>query len=222
VSEWGKIMKFRSGILAVALASSAALASANAADLYHGPDAGGFKDGPVYVGVNWSGAYAGVNGGMGWSDRTDFLDPTGAFGGGQIGYNFQRGPLVVGLEADIGGAGVTDSAASNTSSLDWFGSVRGRVGYALDRALVYATGGYGYGRVRNNAGSQTQDGWVVGNGVEYKITPAWTARLEAQFYDLSASSSIGPLGMGAGSHTEFSALRVGLNYFFGNGYEPMK
>jgi outer membrane immunogenic protein len=215
-------MKLRSGILAMALASTAALASANAADMYRGPDAGGYKDGPVYVGVNWSGAYAGVNGGFGWSDRTDFLDPTGAFGGGQIGYNFQRGPLVVGLEADFDGAGISDSAGGNKSSLDWFGSARGRIGYALDRALVYATGGYGYGHVKNNAFSQTQDGWVVGNGVEYKFTPAWTARLEAQFYDLGASSTVGPLGMGAGTHTEFSTLRVGLNYFFGNGYEPMK
>ena len=216
-------MKLRSGILAAALASTAALASANAADMYRGPDAGGYKDGPVYVGVNWSGLYGGVNGGYGWSDRTDKLDPTGAIGGGQIGYNFQRGPIVVGLEADIEGAGISDSVGANKSSLDWFGSVRGRAGYALDRALIYATGGYGYGHVSNNNLSQTQDGWVVGTGVEYKIAPAWSAKLESQFFDLGANNTVGPLGLGAGSHTQFSTLRVGVNYFFGgSGYDPLK
>jgi outer membrane immunogenic protein len=211
-------MKLHSGILATALASIVGLASANAADMYRGPDAGGYKDGPGYVGINWSGLFAGVNGGFGWSDRTDALDPTGGFGGGQIGYNIQRGPVVLGLEADIDGSGITDSVGGQKSSLDWFGTVRGKAGYALDRALVYVSGGYAYGQVTNNGVSQFQDGWAITEGVEYKLTSVWSARLEGEFADLNGK----PLGGGAGSHTQFSTIRAGVNYSIGAGYDQLK
>ena len=145
---------------------------------------GGYKDGPAYVGVNWSGLYVGANVGYGASANTDPLDPTGAFGGGQIGYNFQRGNIVFGVEADIQGSGVSDSGYGLKSSLDYFGSVRGRVGYTFDRTLVYGTGGFGFGQVTNEGLAETQTGWVVGAGAEYKITPAWSAKAEYQYFDL--------------------------------------
>ena len=78
---------------------------------------GGYKDGPAYVGVNWSGLYVGVNGGYGWS-RTPTCHPAGAFGGGQIGYNFQRGNIVFGIETDIQGSGVSTAGGGYKSSLD--------------------------------------------------------------------------------------------------------
>ncbi len=217
-------MKLLSGIVAAALTGAVAMTSANAADMYRGLGAEPMKDGPVYVGVNWSGLYAGANGGYGWSNRFDNLDPTGAFGGGQIGYNFQRGNLVVGLEADIQGAGITDSGGGVKSSLDWFGSVRGRAGYAFDRTLVYATGGFGYGQVTNAGFAGTQTGWVAGGGSEYKITPVWSAKVEYQYFDLDApaSSAVGPLGAGTGDRTQFSTIRAGVNYFIGGGYDPLK
>ncbi len=217
-------MKLLSGILAATLTSVVALASANAADMYAG---GGYKDGPAYVGVNWSGLYVGVNGGYGWSANTDWLDPTGAFGGGQIGYNFQRGNIVFGIETDIQGSGVSDSGGGYKSSLDYFGSVRGRLGYAFDRALVYGTGGFGYGQVTNDGYSQTQTGWVAGGGVEYKITPAWSAKAEYQYFDLGEhsdydSNGTGPLGDAISGRTQFSTFRVGVNYFVGGGYDTLK
>ena len=218
-------MKLLTGIVAATLTSVVALASANAADMYSGPAGpGGYKDGPAYVGVNWSGLYVGVNGGYGWSANTDYLDPTGVFGGGQIGYNFQRGNIVFGLETDFQGSGISDSGWGDKSSLDWFGSVRGRAGYAFDRALVYATGGFGYGQVTNNGFSETQTGWVVGAGVEYKITPVWSAKAEYQYFDLDApyNSPVGPLGYGSGDRTQFSTIRAGVNYFVGGVYEPLK
>ncbi len=86
--------------------------------------------------VNWSGLYFGANGGYGWADNDSSIN--GGFGGGQIGYNFQRGKIVFGAETDIR-APVLRGAASAT--LDYFGTVRGRVGYAFDRTLVYGTGG---------------------------------------------------------------------------------
>ncbi len=220
-------MKLLSGIFAATLSSVVALASANAADMYNGPA----SYGPAYATVNWSGLYVGVNGGYGWSANSDFLDPTGAFGGGQIGYNFQRGNFVFGLETDFQGSGISDSGWGGKSALDWFGSVRARAGYAFDRALVYGTGGFGYGSVSNGGcfsgdcgGNETQGGWVVGAGLEYKITPVWSGKVEYQYFDLDApySSPVGPLGYGSGDRTQFSTVRVGVNYFVGGAYEPQK
>ena len=72
-----------------------------------------------------------------------------AFGGGQIGYNFQRGNIVFGLETDLEGSGIRWQRASvglTSSAVTGSARVRGRVGYAFDRALVYATGGFGLWR----------------------------------------------------------------------------
>jgi outer membrane immunogenic protein len=213
-------MKLISGVLAATLTSAAALTCANAADMYPGPSIAG----PAYVSINWSGLYAGVNGGYGWSGRDDNLDPTGGFGGGQIGFNLQRGHAVAGVEADIQGAGITGSGGGVRSSLDWFGSVRGRAGYASGRTLIYATGGLGYGQVTNAGISGAQTGWIAGGGAEYKITPVWSAKAEYQYFELDApASGVGPLGAGTGGQTQFSTFRIGVNYFIGgSGYEPFK
>jgi outer membrane immunogenic protein len=209
-------------------ASVVALATAaNAADMYR-PSAGGYKDVP-YVGVNWSGLYVGVNGGYGAnaaSVTATFPDPDGGFGGGQIGYNVQRGNIVFGLEADIQGADITATDAFGyTSKLDWFGTVRGRVGYTVGQALIYGTGGFAYGNVNNTGwGSETQTGWVAGGGVEYKFNPSWSAKAEYQYLDLDATDAAGAgrLGDGALDRTQVNTVRVGLNYFVGGGYDPLK
>lgn len=171
------------------LTSALALAafSANAADL------GGYKDGSADVGVNWSGLYVGINGGYGWSaggstvqayaDYSGYTatsgittyDKTGGFGGGQIGYSFQQGRFVYGLETDIeagsvGGKGsafvndyepivfpspgqfnVLDAATQRQSTLDWFGTFRARLGYATGSWLFYLTGGLAYGETQGSA-----------------------------------------------------------------------
>jgi outer membrane immunogenic protein len=214
------VIKLLSSILAATLTGAVALTSANAADMYPGPGMGG----PAYVSVNWSGLYAGVNGGYGWSGRDDNLDPAGGFGGGQIGFNLQRGPIVAGVEADIQAAGIVDSGGGVRSSLDWFGSLRGRAGYAFARTLIYATGGLGYGQVTNAGVSGAQTGWIAGGGAEYKITPVWSAKAEYQYFELDApASGVGPLGSGTGGQTQFSTFRAGINYFIGgSGYEPLK
>lgn len=192
---------------------------------------GGWGDGPSYAVVNWSGLYFGANVGYGWSENADNLDPTGGFGGGQIGYNFQSGNLVFGLEADFQGSGISDSVPGDKSSLDWFGSVRARLGFAVHNALVYSTAGFGYGQVHNNGcifnfgcGTETQSGWVIGGGVEYKLAPSWSVRAEYLYYDLDApfSSPVGPLGDGLGDRTQFSTFRIGVNYFIGQSYGPLK
>jgi outer membrane immunogenic protein len=202
--------------------------AANAADLYKSsppPPAVSFKDtAPPYVAVTWSGLYGGVNGGGGWSAKTDFLSPTGGFGGGQIGYNFQYGSVVFGIEGDFDASDIADKNQGQKSSLNWFGSARGRLGYAFDRTLLYGTGGFGYGRVKNDGFAEIQTGWVAGGGVEYKFSPSWSGKVEYLYYDLDAplSSPVGPLGGGAGDRTQFHTVRAGVNYFLSSVYEPLK
>ncbi|MBI4723668.1 MAG: porin family protein, partial [Rhodomicrobium sp.] len=172
-------MKLLSGILGLTLTSVVALASANAADMYGAPAGGGYKDGPAYVGVNWSGLYGGVN--VGYGEHVDYDDISGGFAGGQIGFNFQRGNLVYGVETDFQFSGIGASyngwLGSASIDLNYFGTVRGRLGYAFDRALVYATGGFAYGELEAAAaipllgwswhGSEVETGYVLGGGVEY-------------------------------------------------------
>jgi outer membrane immunogenic protein len=220
--------KFYTSLLGLTLASAAVL-SANAADPYRG-GAGG----PVYAAVDmWTGFYGGVNAGGGSSANSGDLSPAGGFGGGQIGYNWQ-GALglgsqwVLGIEADLQGSGIEDSAFGARSSLNWFGTVRGRIGYAFGPTLVYGTGGFAFGEVENTAGpfsvTETQTGYVVGAGVEYKFNPSWSIKGEYQFISLGASdlSGAGPLGFTGGDRSEVNTFRVGVNYHFGRGFEALK
>src|SRR5208282_2368429 len=114
------------------------------------------------------------------------------------------------------------------SEMDYFGTVRGRIGYAFDKALVYGTGGFAWGNVTNSVPgfsvSETQTGWVVGGGVEYKLAPNWSGKIEYQYMDLDASSATGagPLGFAANNDTQVHTVRVGLNYFVGSNYIPLK
>jgi outer membrane immunogenic protein len=229
-------MKLRNGFLGLTLTSALALAasSANAADIYRPAAPGGYKDGPVYAEVNWSGLYVGVNGGYGWTANTDSaagdLNPEGGFGGGQIGYNWQGvfglgRSWVVGVEADFQGSGISDNSFGDKASLNWFGTVRGRLGYAFGPTLLYGTGGFAYGNVKNSGfGTETQTGYVVGGGVEYKINPSWSVKGEYQFLSLDASDLSGPGALGAPERdtTEVHTVRVGLNYHIGPSYEPLK
>ena len=189
----------------LAAASVVALtAAANAADMYR-PSAGGYKDTP-YVGVNWSGLYFGANGGYGEASNDSSI--SGGFGGGQIGYNIQRGNIVAGLETDIQGSSIK---GSNTATLDYFGTVRGRVGYAIDRpwftaraALLMAT---------STRAPDSVDGWVAGGGVEYKINPSWSAKAEYQYVGIYQERL---------RQHRVNTFRVGVNYFVGSTFEPLK
>jgi outer membrane immunogenic protein len=231
-------------ILICTVSALALSAAANAADIYRAEGPGGYKDGPVYVPVaTWTGFYVGVNGGYGWTSNNsdDVLSPAGGFGGGQIGYNWQAGShfgipgnLVLGIEADIQGADISDKvsgvAVGLESRLNYFGTVRGRLGLAFDRALVYATGGFAYGEVENSfaflgtfKARDTQTGYTLGGGVEYKINSSWSVKGEYQFISLDASdSTLGNLGFNGGDRSEFHTIRAGLNYHVGSTYEPLK
>jgi outer membrane immunogenic protein len=250
----------RIALLAFTLTSVVAFASANAADMYRAPAAGGYKDTP-YVTEDWAGFYAGVNGGGAWSEFSDKfaltpfggIDPQGGFGGGQIGYNWQgiwHPHLVLGVEADIQGAGIEDKATFSVtpfkSSLDYFGTVRGRLGYAFGPSLLYATGGFAYGGIDNEIGvlvltkngivaetaknTGTATGYTVGGGIEYKFNSAWSVKAEYQFINLGRNDpefrGVNLCTVSAGAlkceDDAFHTARVGLNYHFGTGYVPLK
>ncbi len=221
-------MKLLSGILGLTLSSVVVLATAHAADLSAGP--GSYKDGPLYAGPGWSGFYAGINGGYGWGsgkvydeyahngaiveEASKSLNPEGGFGGGQIGYNWQRGQLVYGLEADIqgsnigGGTTVSSSPvptyyANSSEDLDWFGTVRARAGVTVfGQGLLYATGGFAYGGVVDKltkasspnsivseSNSKTATGYVAGGGFEYLLNSKWSVKAEYQYIDLGSDKS---------------------------------
>jgi outer membrane immunogenic protein len=175
----------------------------------------------------------------------------GGFGGGQAGYNWQRDRWVFGLEADIQGADIRGSSAATipyisagnsitagvTERLDWFGTVRGRVGYAWDRLLIYGTGGFAYGQVRSSltmtdtfgfssaaSNTTTRTGYAVGAGGEYAFGTNWSAKVEYQYINLgrgtlNAVEFAGgvPTGFAVSNTTRFDyhTVRVGLNYKFG-------
>jgi len=189
---------------------------------------------------------------------------SGGFGGGQIGYNwelpggFKDGPShwVVGLETDIQGAGVDGSFApkvinsfidtvSAKKELDYFGTFRGRIGYSFGNTLLYGTGGFAYGGVKNRVfdnlavvaplgtvtmqRSATETGYVVGAGVEYLIAPRWSFKAEYQYIDLGSynlsSTEVPPSGITFTSgkfENTFNTVRAGVNYHFGSVYEPLK
>ena len=151
------------------------------------------------------------------SNRSDSENPTGIIGGGQIGYNWQIDKLVLGLEADLDGSGQTVSnsvtianctfaagscTVSGTVKIDWFATVRGRVGFAADRWLFYATAGYGWqhgktsstvtvGATSGSGGetAETRGSYVVGGGVETALSANWIAGVEYLYLDTGTFST---------------------------------
>ena len=228
--------------------------TANAADLYRAPPPPPVSYVPPVIATNtWTGFYAGINGGYGWGsggntisyfdglDQSARAQPQGGFGGGQIGYNYQTGSFVFGVETDFQGAGISNSVTGTTAngfdftskeSIDWFGTARGRLGFAVGNALLYGTGGFAYGNVNQRASNDvnvfasntTQTGYAAGGGIEYKFNPAWSLKAEYQYIDLGSQKLTDNLGNTTNPlDTNFQTARIGLNYRFGGGgYEPLK
>jgi len=191
----------------------------------------------------------------------------GFSGGGQIGYNYQFNPgrgVVIGFEADaqylgfgsnrnnaviVGGAlapGFLVTDPRGLSSLDFFGTVRGRLGYAFDRTLVYGTGGFAYGSgsaSRNFGGFAGNDsfrtGWTAGGGIEFALandsflnffrSSAVTVKIEGLYVNLDRGTrnqgafvidtvnNVPAVFNPVGRRSdEFAVVRAGLNYKFGS------
>ncbi len=166
--------------------------------------------------TSWAGPYIGGNIGYSWGKVSNSgFEPSGVAGGAQIGYNWQSGAIVFGLEGDIQGTGADDKFAYWKFSNPWFGTVRGRVGYAFNNLLVYGTGGLAFGQLQANAfgmsESHTTAGWTVGVGAEFALNRNWSAKVEYLYYDLS-SSNFTITGWNHGFQS--NVVRVGVNYRF--------
>jgi outer membrane immunogenic protein len=165
---------------------------------------------------NWSGAYAGINLGYLWGTVDNLrLTPHGAAGGAQAGYSWQTGQVVVGGEADIQASGAQDTFAPYKFSNPWFGTVRGRGGYALENLLVYATAGLAYGggrlQIAGLSDAKTHLGFTAGGGIEVGWAPMWSARAEYLFIGLSDKTYVlSGISSGIDSHL----VRFGLNRRF--------
>ena len=166
---------------------------------------------------NWTGFYVGGNAGWGWGSALG-TDPSGYLIGLQAGYNFQYASgLLAGVETDIAITGLDATGGGGTVSLDYLGTVRGRLGYTMDRFLVYGTAGLAYGggevTVGGLSSSKTHVGWTIGAGVEAMLAPNITARLEYLFADLGKetyTTVLGPARVGI----DTSIVRAAMNYKF--------
>ena len=204
---------------------------------------------PVYVPIfTWTGLYVGLNAGVGWAGSNNLYindslfgpsslsigSDAGFVGGGQIGYNFQTGAFVFGVETDIQYADLGSKAnwggysySFNGGGSQYFGTVRARLGYAFDRVLVYVTGGLAYGGLNDNwwGGDNSNTGWTIGGGVEYAFTNNWTAKIEGLYVNLDNGSHTETVAytaggvpavatVSSGSSQGGGLVRVGVNYKF--------
>jgi outer membrane immunogenic protein len=265
------------GLLAATALTTAGISAASAADLpSRAAPAPVFAPVPVFT---WTGFYAGVNAGWGWNNGDDATsvavpaeavgvgsvagtitfeddDDDGFVGGGQIGYNYQFGTFVVGVEADLQWADLGGSDGTATfpaqwaaydfepagaaGGIDWFGTVRARLGVAFDRALIYATGGLAYGGSDDDNDFFDNDddvrtGWTLGAGVEYAFTNNLTAGIEGLWVNLdeddngtfigssipdaplggTAREAVDVAGADRDNENEFFVVRAKSNYKFG-------
>ncbi len=248
-------------IISAAVAATAAFSgAAMAADLPRktAPE-------PVFQAVpifTWTGFYVGINGGYifdgGRSQLTGSpallatgLAPAGnvkTLGdgftiGGTLGYNYQIGSVVVGLETDLNyvdlGKTVTTAIGPLATTLSqdatYLGTLRGRLGFTFDRVLIYATGGLAYGNQESSTAiaglgglwagskSETRFGYTVGAGLEYAFDRNWSAKIEYLYYDLGKSNYdspqfAGPVLPGVFGSTKAenkgNLVRAGINYRF--------
>lgn len=184
---------------------------------------------PLYT---WTGFYIGVNLGGAWTNTSsNNFDSNlgGVIGGGQIGYNWQAGQILLGVEGDFQGSSQKGSGSttiggitySTEGRIPWFATLRGRLGYVNGPWLIYATGGgawLNYELDVSAAGGSASDhttkgGWTVGGGVEWMFFPRWSAKLEYLYIDTN-STSVTLFGNTFDARAKENIVRAGVNYHF--------
>jgi outer membrane immunogenic protein len=219
-------------LLIAAIGATAFVSLAQAADLPYMKEAPAYAYAPAFT---WTGFYLGANAGLGFggfdgAQRYFGSSPLGGLYGFTAGYNYQQGNLVVGGEGDFAFGHVADDASpslgsgaigTSTGVLQNFFSVRGRVGYAMDRVLFYGTGGYAGANVRGAlsgpgvALDQTRvaNGWTLGLGMEYAITPHFSVKGEYLYASMGNNNYFSSLYATSNS-VNLNLLRAGVNYHF--------
>ncbi len=211
---------------AAALALAGAVGTTSAADLARRPPPPPPTRAPVVVpSYNWTGFYAGINGGYGfgrskWDGLPATFDVNGGMVGGQLGYNWQFGQFVYGVEGDGDWTDLRGSFA-NCPFAFFLATARGRLGFAADRWLPYVTGGLAVGNIRaavpDFAGiDKTNAGWTVGGGLEFALSGNWTAKAEYLYVDLGNAGCAALCGLPTGNNVGLTTnvVRGGINYRF--------
>ena len=199
---------------------------------------------PAYVApiYNWTGFYAGVHIGAAFGGDNGFAttDATLAgnnrnaafLGGGQIGADYQFAPnWLVGIEGQI--SGLSDNNRTFTNGVDrfrdrsdWLASVTGRLGYTWGPGLIYAKGGVAFRDDNGLAATagflpavtdRQSTGYTVGGGLEYMFAPAWSAKVEYQYYNFDTTNvayNNGGVARGLSYKDDLHTVKVGVNYHF--------
>jgi outer membrane immunogenic protein len=210
--------------------------------------------------LSWTGFYVGGNGGFGGdkfqypftvggpipalditaaTSGTSSLNSSGFFGGGQAGFNWQAAPTwVLGVEGDFDAANIEGKANTSATvfsgsvgtTLDWFGTVRGRVGFLVTpSALFYGTGGWAYGRTTSSAAGlglaatgsvgHEENGWTAGGGLEYAFNQWLSFKTEYLFLDLGTDSlvngTVAGVPFSVSEKTTVHTVKAGINVKFG-------
>ncbi len=235
---------------AIALTGSAALA----ADLpSRAPPPVYLPPPPIFT---WTGIYIGGQVGYAWGTGANrfngFVDdtfvatsvggtPNGVIGGGHVGFNYQINQWVIGLEGSVDGTSLSNTAVAvfpggstltAHSNADIQGSIRGRLGIAWDRALIFATGGVAFGGFNTNVSladppffasasrSNTRVGWTVGGGIEYALTNNWWIQAEYRFTDFGTLRNGNLVGLPVGDffnghrRVQENQVQAGFSYRF--------
>lgn len=209
------------------LVGASVFSRANAADVYS--PGGSLKDGPTDYrpAIGWGGIYAGVNVGGVFGDEAELttniagisgseeIDDT-AIAGVQIGYNWQRNNVVVGVEGDWSFLGDRESEFGLEFEDNWLATIRGRLGVAAGPALIYATGGVAFldTELTASGDDDTLVGWVAGAGIDYKLRENVSLGLEGLYHSFEDDASLGALD--ADLERNFFTVRARLNYHFGS------
>jgi opacity protein-like surface antigen len=243
----------RSCLLGAGLVLTAAACAAGA-DL-PAPPAPAYKAPAVTPTYDWTGFYIGGHGSYSWSNSSGILTNTAtgvAFpstgghsssawhGGGQIGYDYMLpSHVVVGIVADVS-SGTSNTTANGsainaaTTQADNFanGTVRGRLGYAIDNVLLYGTAGWNWvdaestrtqvaGHIGNavagtvETADASRDGWTVGGGVGYALTRNWNVFTEYRYTSIRSTTITFPLAQRSStSSSNTNVIEFGLNYKF--------
>jgi outer membrane immunogenic protein len=204
---------------------------------------------PPPVVATWTGFYIGLDIGGDWGrdrvsplvpdggvfPRSNTINPSGVFGGGTLGYNWQTGNFLLGLEGDVGYLGLNGSAADPGGGTEVdhikggvYGDVTGRLGVIFGPALLYGKGGSaavdGRGTTTTQlagftwtSSSAFTNGWTAGGGLEYKISGPWSLKVEYLHFDFGTKNA---MINGAGGPFPYSnkltadSAKFGVNYQF--------
>lgn len=202
---------------------------------------------PTPMAYTWTGFYVGLQAGYGWGNvegdadvgggppavTGDYdYDIDGFLGGLHAGYNHQFSSFVLGVEGDIEYSNLDGDGSGDDpdlggfyheTELDWLASLRLRAGFAIDRLLIYGTGGFAWAHIDQafgedgdpalDDGDRSRWGWTLGAGAEYAFANNWTARAEYRYYDLG-DDDVSGVDFSDDNDITLHTVRLGASYKF--------